>query len=519
MPNIEAVTLARAASVKIKSPVRTSKIASAVRVSAAAKKKIVRSPEQRATLAINAKFNEQGGAKGWLGKANTSVRQCPDKIGFFRHHAGGSIYYSPKTGAHAVKGAIRQLWASQGWERGGLGYPTTDEERGRNADGYGRYTIFEGGAIFWKLEFGAVLLDGEIWRKYRDTGAEVGPLGFPKQAERGTPDRRGRFVHFEYGSIYYTAQTGACEVHGTIRGYWASKGWERNANLGYPVSDELIPDRALGWRSPLNLNVARTKFVSGAVRTNASGSAGVGNVSLATFGNKNKLTLNPVLAKKKVPAAALIAKPIVLPATVLEALAAQDSENRYSDFENGVLFWERKTRKVSELSPWAKTSKGTSLRFSGAQIASKVRAELNKKVKLPHCTLTSVVYKRTSGYTFDGAGVCNRKHQLEANFRGSVMVNGKYTPADLKLNLWVAVSWNPIHRTMDWTVTGFGYKKRPAKMRGMSDTRISVDRRMDPLLWQRYVIASVPAKDRSKNVAVLSVKTLSNGMVQLYREP
>lgn len=474
---------------------------------------------QRATIAINAKFNEHGGAQGWLRKANTEVRQCPDKIGFYRHHAGGSIYFSPATGAHAVKGAIRQLWASQGWERGGLGYPTTDEKRGRNADGHGRCTIFQGGAIFWKLEFGAIQLDGPIWEKYRDTGAEVGPLGFPKQAERGTPDRKGRFVHFEYGSIYYTAKTGAWEVHGSIRGYWASKGWERNPDLGYPISDELIPDRALGWRSPLNLNFARTTLVSEAVRTNAAGTSGVGKVATATFANKKTLTLNPALAKNKVSAATLVAKPIQLPTTVLEAIAGADSENRYSDFENGVLFWDRKTRKVSELSPWVRTSKGSVLRFSGPTIASKVRAVLSKSLKLPQCTLTSVVYKGTTSYAYDGAGVNNRKHQLEVNYRGSILVNGKAKPTDLTLHVWVVVSWNPIHRTIDWAITNFGYKRRPAKMRGMSDTAVAVGKRLDPLMWTRFVIASVPSRDRSKPIAVLSVKTLSNGTVQLYREP
>lgn len=527
MPKVQAVSLAKTASAKLKPTASTLKVAKAVRAIAVTKIKkkpvrttpVKRTALQRATSAINAKFNEHGGSKGWLRKASTEVRQCPDKIGYYRHHAGGSIYYSPATGAHAVKGAIRKLWAEQGWERGDLGYPTTDEERGRNADGYGRYTIFQGGAIFWKLEFGAVQLDGAIWNKYRDTGAEVGPLGFPKQAERGTPDRRGRFVHFEFGSIYYTAQTGACEVHGSIRGYWASKGWERNPNLGYPISDELIPDRALGWKSPLNFNFAQAAFVTTAVRANASASSGVGKVATATFANKKKLTLNPVLAKKKISPAVLKAKPIVQPLTVLDAIGGQDSENRYSDFENGVLFWDRKSRKVTELSPWVRTSKGKALRFSGPAIASKVKAELSKKLKLPQCVLTSVVFKRTGPYSYDGAGVCNRKHQLEVNYRGSILVNGKYKPANLTLRVWVIVSWNPIHRTIDAAIASFGYKLRPAKMKGMSDTRVSVETRMDPLLWQRFVIASVPARDRSKNVAVLSVKTMSNGMVQLYREP
>ena len=53
-------------------------------------------------------------------------------------------------------------------------------------------------------------------------------LGYPVTDESGTPDHVGRFNHFEGGSIYWTPQTGAHEVHGAIRALWASLGWERS---------------------------------------------------------------------------------------------------------------------------------------------------------------------------------------------------------------------------------------------------------------------------------------------------
>ena len=55
--------------------------------------------------------------------------------------------------------------------------------------------------------------------------------------ETVTPDGVGRYNHFQNGSIYWTAITGAHEVHGAIRDRWAALGWERSM-LGYPVSDE-----------------------------------------------------------------------------------------------------------------------------------------------------------------------------------------------------------------------------------------------------------------------------------------
>lgn len=62
-------------------------------------------------------------------------------------------------------------------------------------------------------------------------------LGFPMTDEFGTPDRRGRFNHFERGSVYWTPQTGAHDVRGPIRDKWAEMGWERS-RLRYPTSDQ-----------------------------------------------------------------------------------------------------------------------------------------------------------------------------------------------------------------------------------------------------------------------------------------
>jgi hypothetical protein len=123
---------------------------------------------------------------GWerslFGYPLTDETGAPDGVGRFNHFQGGSIYWTPSTGAHEVHGAIRDKWASMGWERSFLGYPLTDETP--------------------------------------------------------TPDGIGRFNHFQGGSIYWTSSTGAHEVHGAIRDKWAAMGWERSF-LGYPVTDEM----------------------------------------------------------------------------------------------------------------------------------------------------------------------------------------------------------------------------------------------------------------------------------------
>lgn len=63
-----------------------------------------------------------------------------------------------------------------------------------------------------------------IEAKYQELGGSAGFLGNPTTDELETPDRRGRYRHFQGGSIYWTLQTGAHEVHGAIRDLWASLG-------------------------------------------------------------------------------------------------------------------------------------------------------------------------------------------------------------------------------------------------------------------------------------------------------
>ena len=185
---------------------------------------------------ITLKYQSLGGVGGFLGAATTGITTCPDGVGRFQHYVGGSIYWTPATGAHEVHGLIRARWESLSFERGLLRYPITDETK--TPDGIGRFNHFQGGSIYWSPSSGAFEVHGEIRNKYAALGWERSILGYPLTNETATPDGVGRFNHFQGGSIYWHPATGAHEVHGAIRAFWASIGWERSA-LGYPVSDEL----------------------------------------------------------------------------------------------------------------------------------------------------------------------------------------------------------------------------------------------------------------------------------------
>jgi uncharacterized protein with LGFP repeats len=184
---------------------------------------------------ISAKYSQLGGGSSFLGAPlNDRVQPSADGIGFYIHYQGGSIFWTPSAGAFSIHGGIRDKWASLGWERSFLGYPLTDETG--TPDGVGRYNHFQGGSVYWTPGTGAHEVHGAIRDKWAAMGWESG-LGYPLTDETGTPDGVGRYNHFQGGSVYWTPGTGAHEVHGAIRDKWEAMGWE-TSYLGYPVSDE-----------------------------------------------------------------------------------------------------------------------------------------------------------------------------------------------------------------------------------------------------------------------------------------
>jgi hypothetical protein len=100
--------------------------------------------------AILNKYASLGWQNSFLGFPVSDETGTPDGVGRYNHFQNGSIYWTPSTGAHEVHGAIAAEWASLGWERSVLGYPTSDEY---NFNG-GRRSDFQGGYILWDAQHG-----------------------------------------------------------------------------------------------------------------------------------------------------------------------------------------------------------------------------------------------------------------------------------------------------------------------------------------------------------------------------
>jgi hypothetical protein len=196
---------------------------------------VLNPPSMDGDAAIRSKYELLGGAAGFLGRSVDGIRETATGIGRYQSFRGGVIYWHPATGAREVHGAILEKWTVIGREAGLLGYPTSDETA--TSDGSGRFSHFQSGSIYWHPETGAHEIHGAILSKWAALGWERGLLGYPTTDEAATPDGTGRYNHFKGGSIYWHPETGAHEVHGAIRERWAALGWETGF-LGYPVTDE-----------------------------------------------------------------------------------------------------------------------------------------------------------------------------------------------------------------------------------------------------------------------------------------
>ncbi|WOP17229.1 polysaccharide deacetylase family protein [Raineyella sp. LH-20] len=176
------------------------------------------------------------GADGFLGFP-TSDEYCGlIQSGCGSHFEGGLIYWSSATGAHWIRGAISAAWGRAQWEGGPLGYPLTDEICGLGRGGC-RQT-FQGATMYWSPPTDAHWVRGAIRAKWESIGGEDGFLGYPTSDEYCGLAQGGCGHHFEGGLIYWSPSTDAHWILGEISKEWGRNAWE-GGRYGYPTSDEM----------------------------------------------------------------------------------------------------------------------------------------------------------------------------------------------------------------------------------------------------------------------------------------
>lgn len=181
---------------------------------------------------IGARYSEMNGPASWLGFPTGEERSI--RGGFLQSFENGIIYWSPSTGAVAVKDDIVDAWGEHGWETGSFGYPVS---AARQIDGGGAVQEFENGVAVRDADGDVRMIEGRIGAKYLEAGgpADSG-LGFPTSEEVAV--RGGAFTAFENGNIYWSASTGANIIrYGEIFDAWGEEGYERG-DFGFPTADQ-----------------------------------------------------------------------------------------------------------------------------------------------------------------------------------------------------------------------------------------------------------------------------------------
>ena len=219
-------------------------------------------PTLRAETAVRIKAE----SIGYTGAPSEDINRIGDDLYYQLYSQGWIFYYERmhdgERHVHCYNvvtplvGKYLELGGAQGW----LGYPTSSSSR--TADNQADFSKFEGGRIY-SSPAGVYSIHGDIRRRWTDLGEGASVLGYPTTDETETPDSVGRYNHFQFGSIYWTPDTGACEIRGAIRDRWAALGWERSY-LGYPVSGEL-PTNQGGFVNGFQRGEIRWTGAAGAV--------------------------------------------------------------------------------------------------------------------------------------------------------------------------------------------------------------------------------------------------------------
>jgi hypothetical protein len=184
-------------------------------------------------------YTNAGGPTGYLGFAATDEVNAARPGARTNRFEYGAIYWSPSTGAHEVHGMIFAHYLQLGAEGSFLGLPLSNEQ----AAAAGRANEFQGGTILWSPDSGAREVQGSILQHYRSLGGPGGFLGFPLTDESNVVNAAGqptggKLSRFQGGTIYWSLATGPFEVHGAIRQLYEQRLAGPIGVLGYPISNE-----------------------------------------------------------------------------------------------------------------------------------------------------------------------------------------------------------------------------------------------------------------------------------------
>ena len=187
--------------------------------------------------AIKTYFNEKGGVSTF-GLPTGPERPLSNPSGAYQQFQKGSIHWSKSTGAHFTKkgSAIQNKWKDTKYEKGYLGFPSSDETNFKYRSG-AVYQNFQGGMVAWSSQTKAHPMKGAMLSAWKSDGWERSTAGLPRSGE--LPIKGGVYQKFEKGSYHWSSKTGAhfSKYGSPITNKWGAQKYE-NGPLGYPTSNE-----------------------------------------------------------------------------------------------------------------------------------------------------------------------------------------------------------------------------------------------------------------------------------------
>lgn len=145
----------------------------------------------------------------------------------------GLIMFAPEIGtAFEMHGVILGCYRNLGSKQARLGYLISDE--GNAGKPGSRKNIFKKGGIYWSAQTGAVPVTGQIYLDYENLG-EAKNFGLPISPATDVPG--GTMQAFQTATLFHkNGQPAAFEVHGAILTKFLALGGV--AKWGFPVSNE-----------------------------------------------------------------------------------------------------------------------------------------------------------------------------------------------------------------------------------------------------------------------------------------
>lgn len=172
---------------------------------------------------IGRKWAELGGADGPLGLPRSDEFGALAGRGAYQEFEHGRIYWSPATGAGAIRaGSIQRAWDTQGRENGSWGYPISDEER----TAFGTEQKFQRGIA---REYGDDAATFRTYEQLRPAGLgktldeQATVLGLGKAVGETTTSAMGSYSkRYENGVLVHSDRYGIVALSPRVHEVWSS---------------------------------------------------------------------------------------------------------------------------------------------------------------------------------------------------------------------------------------------------------------------------------------------------------